>query len=75
MEVKTVGVACDHAGFPLKQFVIQYLEAKGYQYKISGHTATRVATILILLIRWQKPWRRENAILASPSAEVVKEWP
>ena len=33
MEVKTVGVACDHAGFPLKQFVIQYLEAKGYQYK------------------------------------------
>ncbi len=33
MEVKTVGVACDHAGFPLKQFVIQYLESKGYQYK------------------------------------------
>ncbi len=36
MEVKTVGVACDHAGFPLKQFVIQYLEAKGYQYKDFG---------------------------------------
>ena len=36
MEVKTVGVACDHAGFPLKQFVIQYLEAQGYQYKDFG---------------------------------------
>ena len=36
MEVKTVGVACDHAGFPLKQFVIQYLESKGHQYKDFG---------------------------------------
>lgn len=36
MEVKTVGLACDHAGFPLKQFVIQYLESKGYQYKDFG---------------------------------------
>ena len=36
MEVNTVGVACDHAGFPLKQFVIQYLESKGYQYKDFG---------------------------------------
>ena len=36
MEVKTVGVACDHAGFHLKQFVIQYLESKGYQYKDFG---------------------------------------
>ena len=26
MEVKTVGVACDHAGFALKKFVLQYLE-------------------------------------------------
>ena len=29
-------MACDHAGFPLKQFVIQYLESKGYQYKDFG---------------------------------------
>ena len=36
MEVKRVGVACAHAGFPLKQFVIQYLESKGYQYKDFG---------------------------------------
>ena len=31
MEVKTVGIACDHAGFPLKQFVLEYLEKKGEQ--------------------------------------------
>ena len=36
MDVKTNGLACDHAGFPLKQFVIQYLESKGYQYKDFG---------------------------------------
>ena len=31
MEIKTVGVACDHAGYPLKKFVLQYLEEHGYQ--------------------------------------------
>ena len=36
MEVKTVGIACDHAGFPLKQFVVQYLEEKKYPYKDFG---------------------------------------
>lgn len=36
MDVKTIGLTCDHAGFPLKQFVIQYLESKGYQYKDFG---------------------------------------
>lgn len=36
MEVKTVGVASDHAGFPLKQFVLDYLEHKGYTVKDYG---------------------------------------
>ena len=36
MEVKTVGVACDHAGFALKQFVLQYLDEKGYPVKDYG---------------------------------------
>jgi len=36
MEVRTVGVACDHAGFALKQFVLQYLEKKGYAVKDYG---------------------------------------
>lgn len=36
MEVKTVGVASDHAGYPLKEFVLQYLEKKGYPVKDYG---------------------------------------
>lgn len=36
MEVKTVGIACDHAGFPLKQFVAEYLKKKGYALKDFG---------------------------------------
>ena len=33
---KIVGIASDHAGFPLKQFVLQYLEEKGIEYKDFG---------------------------------------
>ena len=36
MEIKTVGLACDHAGYPLKKFVVQYLEEHGYPYKDYG---------------------------------------
>ena len=36
METKTVGVASDHAGFRLKQFVKEYLDSKGITYKDYG---------------------------------------
>ena len=36
MEIKTVGIACDHAGFALKKYVLQYLEEKGLEYKDYG---------------------------------------
>lgn len=36
MEVKKIGLASDHAGFPLKQFVLQYLEKKGYEVEDFG---------------------------------------
>ena len=36
MEIKTIGLASDHAGFALKQFVKKYLEEKGYEYKDYG---------------------------------------
>ena len=38
-EVKTpstIGIASDHAGFALKQFVKKYLEEKGFEYKDYG---------------------------------------
>lgn len=35
-EKKPVGVACDHAGYELKKFVLAYLEEKGIPYKDFG---------------------------------------
>ena len=36
METKIVGLASDHAAYPLKEFVKQYLEEKGIPYKDYG---------------------------------------
>jgi ribose 5-phosphate isomerase B len=36
MEIKIVGLASDHGGFALKQFVKQYLDEKGIAYKDYG---------------------------------------
>ena len=36
MEVKTVGLASDHAGYGLKQYVIDYLKEHGIAYKDYG---------------------------------------
>ena len=36
MEIKTIGLASDHAGYALKQFVKKYLDEKGYEYKDYG---------------------------------------
>lgn len=40
IQAKTVGLASDHAGFELKQFVKQYLEKKGIAYKDFGTYST-----------------------------------
>ena len=34
--MKTIGLCSDHAGFPLKQHVKQWLDAKGWAYKDFG---------------------------------------
>lgn len=36
MEIKTIGLASDHAGYALKQYVKQYLESRGIAYKDYG---------------------------------------
>lgn len=36
MEVKTIGIASDHAGYALKQFVKEYLKERGYAYHDYG---------------------------------------
>lgn len=36
MEIGKVGLACDHAGYELKKFVMQYLDKRGIPYKDYG---------------------------------------
>lgn len=38
--MKVIGLASDHAGFELKQYVKQWLEAKGWNYKDFGTYST-----------------------------------
>ncbi len=38
--MKQIGLASDHAGFELKQYVKQWLEAKGWEYKDFGTYST-----------------------------------
>lgn len=38
--MKTIGLASDHAGFELKQYVKKWLEAKGLEYKDFGTYST-----------------------------------
>ncbi len=34
--MKTIGLACDHAGFELKEYVKTWIESKGWSYKDFG---------------------------------------
>ena len=36
MDVRIIGIASDHAGYPLKQFVKTYLDSRGIAYKDYG---------------------------------------
>ena len=38
--MKTIGLASDHSGFELKEFVKQWLEQKGWEYKDFGTYST-----------------------------------
>lgn len=38
--MKTIGLACDHAGFELKEYVREWLEEKGWDYKDFGTNST-----------------------------------
>ena len=57
-----VGLACDHAGYELKQFVIDLLSQRVFRIRISGRIRPRVAIIPILPILWLLLLRVANAI-------------
>ena len=70
MEVKTVGIACDHAGFPLKQFVVQYLEEKKYPYKDFGCNSDLSCDYP----DYAHSLAEVKSIQESQSAEAAKAW-
>ena len=71
--MKTIGLACDHAGFELKEYVRGWLEAKGWAYKDFGTNSTASVDYRIMLIRWLLQWNRENVIPVSLSVAVETE--
>ena len=64
-EGKPVGLACDHAGYEMKQIVMQELHIR-----ISGHIRQQVATIPTSHILWLWLWKRVNVIRVSLFAVV-----
>ena len=75
MEVKTVGVASDHAGFPMKQFVLQYLEKKGYPVKDYGTYSDESVTTQTSVMHLVRVSRAARFILVSVSAVVARVSP
>ena len=74
MEIKTVGVACDHAGYPLKQFVIQYLEEHKYAYKDFGCNSDLSCDYPDYAHPLAEPLKVVKFILVLLSVVAVKVW-
>ena len=70
--MKKIGLASDHAGFELKEYVKTWLKAKNYPLKTLVHTAQTVVTTLILHTRWHWQSKPENVIRVLLSVVVVK---
>ena len=68
-----IGLASDHAGFELKQFVKKYLDEKGMPYKDYGTYSEE--TTPTLHTHWQEASKTENAKKALPSAVAAKAFP
>ena len=71
-EGKPVGLACDHAGYEMKQIVMQELDVRGIAYKDFGTYSNRqvgdypdFGTSL-----WLWLWKRVNVIRVSLFAVV-----
>ena len=47
--MKKIGIACDHAGYEMKEFLVGYLDAMGYEVL---DIRPRASTTPISVTRW-----------------------
>ena len=72
MNTKVIGLASDHAGFELKQFVKQWLDEHHMPYKDYGTYTTESCDYPDFGHALPEASKTENAIRASPSVAAEK---
>ena len=70
--MKKIGIASDHAGYEMKEFLVGYLNAMGYEVLDFGATRPRASTTPTSPTRWPKRSKTANWNAASPSAARAK---
>ena len=70
--MKTIGICSDHAGYELKEYVRNWLEAKGWEYKDFGTYSTESCDYADFAIRWRWLLKPENVTQELPFAEAAK---
>ena len=74
MEIKTVGIACDHAGYALKKFAVEYFESHNIPFKDYGTYSDLSCDYPDFAHELGEAISTVTFILASASAVAVKVW-
>ena len=74
MEIKTVGLASDHAGFALKQYVKKYLDERNMPYKDYGTFTEESCDYPDLVMLLHEVLSQAKSIQASASVVPEKVW-
>ena len=67
-----IGIASDHAGYEMKEFLVGYLSAMGYDVHDFGPGSPETSIMPTTHTRWPKRSRKANSNAASPSAVRAK---
>ena len=67
-----IGIASDHAGYEMKEFLVGYLSAMGYDVHDFGPAPPKASIMPTTHTRWPKRSRKANSNAASPSAVRAK---
>ena len=67
-----IGIASDHAGYEMKEFLVGYLDAMGYEVLDFGTHSPDSVDYADSRIRWPRRSKTANWNAASPSAARAK---